>query len=327
MEIINITFEDRTSSVTQYGLKKPLVYTKAKDVTYAEGEETATFTGLVSSDPAYKAITAILAQESQTVACFGDSTNSVSDALDSITGKDFFFLVPVGLTIAELEEASTWATANGRMMYCTPAFGTSVEDLVAMKAALNSENSGVFAHKGTTDSEQVYYAASMVGLEAPKTPGSYTLAMKSPNTIPLNEYDAADETSLLAASINIHTEEYGNYICQQGTSTAGTYLDITRSKYWLKYRLKEELAQLFMSYDKIPFTSTGQTLIYNAIQTVMDVASSIDMVDSDDTVIEVPDPDDLLTNDRASRKWEGIVIEARLTGAAHSVSIKFVLSV
>lgn len=326
MEIININFEDRTAPVSQFGLKKILVYTKAKNVVYAEGDTTAAFTGLTASDPAYKAISAILAQGKQTVAVFGDDTHGVEDALNSIAGKDFFFLCPVGLTVAEYVEASTWATSNERIMKCTPLFSTSVADVAAMKASMNSESSEVYAHKGTVGGEQVYFAAAVTGLEALKDPGSYTLAMKSPNTVPLNEYAPSDETILLAAKINILTEEYGKAIVQQGTTTAGTYADVTRSKFWLKYRLKEELAQMFMGRDKVPFTVEGKVLIEDAINKVMAVADGMGMIVIEETKVDVPNPLDLLTNDRANRKWNGITIETRIAGAAHELGISFILN-
>jgi len=327
-EIIKINFEDRTTPITQAGLNKILVFTKEKAVAYMEGDEIATFSGLTSSDEAYKSISAILSQTSQTVALYGDlETLDVEASLTTVGGRDFFFIVPVGFDTAELTSISTWCASNDRMMICTPAYDTSVANIIALGTAMASENSGIFAHIGTPESAQVYLASGICGLLAPKDPGSATWALKTPNTITVNEYAPADETLLLADNINIFTEEYGRGITQDGTATNGSYLDITRAKYWLRYRLQEELALLFMNRDKVPFTVVGQTLIKNAIQKVINVADRMGILVEEKTAVLVPDPDVLLTNDKANRVWNGIEIETTVQGAVHSISLKIILSV
>jgi hypothetical protein len=326
-EIIKISFEDRTTAISQVGLNKILVFTKEKDIAYSEGDEMATFSSLVSSDEAYKSISAILAQESQTVALFGDlETLDVAGSLDTVAGRDFFFVVPVGFTTAELIAISTWCASNDRMCICTPTYDTTVANIISMAQGMATENTGVFAHRGTEAGAQVYLASGICGLMAPKDAGSATWALKTPDTIVVNEYDGADETLLLADSVNIFTEEYGRGITQQGTATNGGYLDITRAKYWLKYRLQEELALLFMNRDKVPFTAIGQGLIANAIQTVINMADTMGILVAEETTITVPSPDDLLTNDKANRKWTGIEVDATIQGSVHSVEINFILS-
>ncbi|MGL5049614.1 MAG: hypothetical protein ACRC6E_03160, partial [Fusobacteriaceae bacterium] len=104
-------------------------------------------------------------------------------------------------------------------------------------------------------------------------------------------------------------------------------LDITHGKYWLKNKLRAELSMLLMNRDKVPFTTTGRTLIMDAIDKVVRAGDAQGIIIADETEIRIPNPLDLLTNDRANRIWNGIEIETRIQGAVHTLDVKFILNV
>lgn len=327
-EIVNVTFEDRTAALTQFGLSKILVFTNESDISYQESETLDGFTGVTAGTKVYEAMQAIMAQQKQNVAVFGSSSQSDPEiAIATIAEKDYFFIVPVGWDNEDMKKIAKYGAANEKMVIFSPVLNTAVDDIATLCGDIANETTGVFAHKGDSAGKEVQFAAAIAGRMAPKAAGAATWALQTPNGVPVNRYAGADETKLLTAKANIYGEKFGVGVVQDGTATNGKYLDITRDKFWLNHRLKEELGRLFITRDKVPFTPTGQTLIYDKIQAFCGVADTMGILRLDKTTITVPDPDALLSNDRANRKWSGIEIDTTIQGAVHEVDVKFVLNV
>lgn len=329
--IININFEDRTKPLSEVGLNKILLFTDSADIEYKEGNDITTFSELSSGMEGYKALELIFAQNKQDVAVFGvDSVthSTIKDELNKIADKDFFFIVTNIKDDDSIKAIAEWATSNDRIAILTPDVAGDAQSIKTLAETINSGNVGLYAHAGSPKgSGQVYLNCGIAGLMSPKPAGSATWALKSPNLIPKVYFPLADENTLIQANVNVWADELGRGITKGGKTTDGSYIDITQGKYWLKNKLTSALALLLMNRDKLPFTDEGKTLIVSAIEEVVTAGDRQGIIVRDETTIYVPDPLELLTNDRASRKWSGITITSRIQGAVESLDVKFVLEV
>lgn len=327
-DIINITFEDRTKPLTDVGLNKILVVTKSKTFAYKEVNTVDGVSELVSSDTGYQLLEMIFAQNKQDVAVFGDtdlSNTNVAEKLNPIAQKDFFFVVSDLTSEEEIKALATWATSHDKVFIGTPDKDTTAEQTVKLAKAVNSSNVALYKHKSPT--KNVFLSAAITGYMSPKPAGSATWALKSPNLVPLEYFPLADENSMIKGNVNVWAEELGRGITKGGKTTDGSYIDITQGKYWLKNKLRAELSLLLMNRDKVPFTSEGKALILSAIEPVITAGDRQGIIIRDETTVRIPDPLELLTNERANRKWSGIEIETRIQGAVEALDVKFILNV
>ena len=327
-DIINITFEDRTKPLTEVGLNKILVLTKSKAVPYKETNDVASVSELIQSDTGYELLEMVLAQNKQDVAVFGDTTlaaATIAQLLNPIIGKDFFFIVTDLVSDEDITALAKWATSADRILIATPDKETTATQAVALANTINSSNVALYKH--LSKEKNIWLNAGITGLMSPKPAGSATWALKSPNLIPKEYFPLADENEMIKGNVNVWAEELGRGITKGGKTTDGSYIDITHGKYWLKNKLRAELSLLLMNRDKVPFTAEGKALILSAIEPVITAGDRQGIIIRDETTIRIPDPLDLLTNDRANRKWNGIEIETRIQGAVESMDVKFILNV
>lgn len=327
-DIINITFEDRTKPLTEVGLNKILVLTKSKKVPYKETNDVASVSELIQSDTGYELLEMVLAQNKQDVAVFGDTTlaaATIAQLLNPIIGKDFFFIVTDLVSDEDITALAKWATSADRILIATPDKTTTATKAVALANTINSSNVALYKH--LSKEKNIWLNAGITGLMSPKPAGSATWALKSPNLIPKEYFPLADENEMIKGNVNVWAEELGRGITKGGKTTDGSYIDITHGKYWLKNKLRAELSLLLMNRDKVPFTAEGKALILSAIEPVITAGDRQGIIIRDETTIRIPDPLDLLTNDRANRKWNGIEIETRIQGAVESMDVKFILNV
>lgn len=329
--IINVNWEDRTKPLTEVGLNKILLLTDSADIEYKEGNEISTFSELSSGMEGYKALELIFAQNKQNVAVYGVSgvtSGTIKDKLDIIANKDFFFITTNIKDDETIKAIGEWATSNNRIAILTPNVSNNAQKNKTLSEGINSGNVALYVHAGSPKGTgQVYLNCGIAGLMSPKPAGSATWALKSPNLIPKVYFSLDDEQTLIKANVNVWADELGRGITKGGKTTDGSYIDITQGKYWLKNKLTSELALLLMNRDKLPFTLEGKTLIIDAIEKVITAGDRQGIIVRDETTIFVPDPLELLTNERANRHWDGIKIETRLQGAVESISCTFILNI
>lgn len=329
-KIVNVTISDQTKAVTELGMNKILIFTNSADVDYKEVDEISA-SGLDEASTGYKLLELILAQESQDVAIFGVNAvvdSEIKNELNKIASKDFFFIVSDITSVAGITALGEWATSAEKICVASPLVTEAKANVLSLASTINSDNVGIYHHAGSPNGTgQVYLNAAITGRMAPKTVGKSQWALKSPNSIANEYFELADENEYIAGNVNVWAEELGRGLTKGGKTTSGSYLDITQGKIWLKNKLKSNLSLLFMNAEKIPYTEEGRLLIINEIQTVVNVADTQGIILADKTTITVPHPEDVLTNDRASRVWKNIVVTSQIQGAVESVYITYVLTV
>lgn len=338
-DTITIQINDQTKAVSQKGLKKIAIFSPLKNIAFMEVEETGATE--LSGSVAEKMVSMILAQNKQKITVFGKNLKAtgVTDTVESVLNAnrgDYFFLLCTSRDAADIKAVAAWAAANEKIFITSPLHTATADEVVALSVACASDNVGIFAHRGEIDSKtdlvsDAYFDAGICGLMAPKDEGTATWALKEVNGLSVNEYEMAEESKLIDAKVNIYEKELGRAVTKYGKTTAGSYIDITRTKMWLKHRMREELSMMMFNADKVPFTDVGITMIQNAINRVLQAGIRRGMLQETDgdkkvTGVEVPRYAELLKNDIANRKLNGIKITAVLAGAIETVDLNLVIT-
>lgn len=337
MQWSKITFVDGTIPLKEKTVTIPLVIDTTTDVNFIQGTKLEDFVGtppngIAVTSEAYKLLEEIYKQNQQYVCLWGAPSADLATKLPLIVNNNFFF------ALADTRDSAIMTTISGIISSANKHFlamfpianpgatppTTDADTITAAKewiANNQSEKITVFMHRGTLDTTPLPYNlhAGWVGQYAVNNVGTVTCAHQVINGCPINYYEPADQTQIESGkNMNWIQDMAGVNITKNGNTTSGTFIDVHQSKFWLQDKVDIAYAQLIVGGKKVPFTLDGKGLIFNTLTSVMNQAGNDGIVDPSSTVITVPNPLDVPTNDRANRNWTGIKIDCRLTGSAHS---------
>lgn len=162
--------------------------------------------------------------------------------------------------------------------------------------------------------------------------GTVDLDGKAIDGITLSGVDATEYGKLKENNINVALEKFGNVVVDGGNMAGGEAIDIILSEFWIKIRMEEDLAALKVNTPKIPYANEGVALLIDVANTRLQTAveRGIIAVDADGVaeyeIAYIP-VDEVPTNDRANRKYDGVSWEARLSGAIREGNINGVLTI
>ncbi len=343
--IVNIT--DQTRPLTQAGFGKPLilgdteVIDGAKDTykEYTELSGVAADYGEATNE--YKAAQAIFSQEPrpETIAILNVTRAAepipadLTDALNTLvtSDNDWYFLILTSRVSADIQAVGGWVDANGKLFGIS--MGSSDESILVaaittVAANLVSDRCFMLAHQDPTK----FPDSAWVGKMAPKEPGSATWKFKSLVGIPDGGYNTTDIAALHAGNVNTYVKKHGLLQTTDGKTTAGSYIDITRSKDWIKARMQEAVMAVLVNNEKVSYDNSGITLIVDAVKSVLKSAVTQGIIARDDDgngifTITSPKRADIPVADRASRKLPDIKWDATIAGAVHAVEIDGVVRV
>lgn len=162
-----------------------------------------------------------------------------------------------------------------------------------------------------------YYPKRLVG--DPATPGTFEGGVDDP--------DAGGE-----GATNVLINVVGTTILSNSQSTAGAgsdyqYFDIGRTEAYMVAELERALMSLRLRETRIPFMPVGRTMIkQQLVETLDPVTGGINdpLAEYD---LDVPEWDEIPTDDRANRVWPDIHIEGRLAGDTHTFGVDLTLTV
>lgn len=344
--IVNIT--DQTRPLTQAGFGKPLILGDTETITgqkdtykeYSSLDEVAN--DYDSNTDEYKAAQAIFAQEPrpEKIAIYNvtrdpatPTPTELTNALNTIiaSNNDWYFLILTSRDSADIEEVGAWVNANEKLFgICMGSSDDSVTvaNITTVAANLASDRCFILAHKDPSK----FADAAWIGKMGPKQPGSATWKFKNLNGITDAGYNTTEISNLESGNVNTYIEKFGVLQTTEGKTTSGTYIDITRSKDWLKARMEEAVMAVLINNDKIPYDDTGIILIADAIKSVLKQGVVNGVIAKDEAgnglfSISVPKRADIPTNDKANRKLPDINWTATLAGAIHQVEINGVVQV
>lgn len=343
--IVNIT--DQTRPLTQAGFGKPLilgdteVITGSKDTYKEYAELTEVAEDYSAETDEYKAAQAIFSQEPrpEKIVIYSVTRDvtpqptELTTALDDIkaTKNDWYFVILTSRVAADIEAVGGWTNANEKLFGISMGSSddsVAVAQITTVSSNLASDRCFILAHQDPSK----FADAAWIGKMGPKNPGSATWKFKNLNGIPDSGYGTSDIATLEDGNVNTYVEKFGILQTTEGKTTSGTYVDITRSKDWLKARMEEAVMFVLINNDKVPYDDTGISMVVDAVKSVLKQALTNGIIAKDEMGnglfnITAPARADIPVNDRANRILPDIKWDATIAGAIHKVKIDGVVRV
>ena len=253
---------------------------------------------------------------------------TITDALVAINtvNDQWYGLVSIDTTAADMVLASTWARANKKFLFTatTEAAALVDPDTTSLPYLLNNgSNVSNITYNATSrnGTAQGYQDLAEAVYHLVKTPGSYTPAYKTLATCTPDVLTGSQVGVLLGKQCNIFHSVSGRNVMEQGLATGAEveYTDTYIGIDWLQARIQEEVFLLLSNSPKIPYTDAGVAQIESAVASVLKTAVGNDFLA--DFVITADATADQSTSDRASRTYNGLSFTATLAGAIHYVTI------
>jgi len=342
MADVEVVISDQTKAISQAGFGLPLVFDPTSNVAYTEVTATNEIPTdeneeVVCGEIAYGMIERMLSQEPAPgkVAVYGVDLSAAGTTLKNELNKmmvehnDFYFLLLASRVQTDIEAAADWAGANEKLFITQNDITLAAADVVAMAGNIVSSRTGIFAYQGEDDP---YLDAAIVGRIAPLQPGAVTWKFKELNGVPVSQYLNAEVSTLHSANVNTYVKEMGALQTSEGKATNGSYLDIQRSKDWLKARIQENIFFLLHNAEKVPYDDSGIAQIVNKLKSVLKLAVERGVIAKDVDgngmwSISAPTRADIPTNTIANRILPDIKFTATVAGAVHNVQVNGVLKV
>lgn len=320
MNIVDVVVIDLTRPVEQKGFKKVLMVDCTQTIALETVTDTKTLSGIAATvASAYfgngGGYLTVCGQDLSATADGSEVTTLLQNALDEQHPYGVTLIMPKDKQKVILAKVKEFAETN-EMLCVTEIIGeeSEVESIVD---GLNSDRVAVFASK---EAEFTGLGAGVCGLGFPQDEGSLTWGNKVISNVKTSGYTLTDESKLMAKNINYLTNVLGYNITQFGRTLSGSNIDITRSKDWLKNRVREGLTAALVNSKKIPFTNRGLSTIGNALSQIGIQAVQQGMLDSYDVFI--PDADDIPVTDKTNRVLKNVTFTAKLSGAVETISVE-----
>lgn len=174
-----------------------------------------------------------------------------------------------------------------------------------------------------------YKIAAMVGLMAPKDPGSATWKFKEAKAISTDKYTSAQKKNVQDKKGNIVNTVAGFNIFEEGVLSSGEFIDIIIGTDWIQARIQEQVFGLFVTEDKVPYDDGGIQSIGLQVEDVLNQAvDRLILVGGEQGPrVTLPKRVDTQAADRAVRFLRNVRFSGFYAGAVHKVQIDGTLSI
>ena len=181
------------------------------------------------------------------------------------------------------------------------------------------------------EDESEYPECAIVGLQAPKDPGSTTWKFKTVSGVIPSNLSTTNSIVLkgtkydFGKGYNTYEPTGGRTIFAEGRVVNSEYIDIIRGADWLEARMRERIFITLVNSEKIPYTSTGFAIIEGRMREVLNEGIEVGLLGS--YKVTVPNPRNRDPNDRANRVATGFEFRGVLQGAVHAIEIAGTLEI
>lgn len=325
---VEVIVTRETQPLTQAGFGMPLILATYAAVPYAEYTSIADVAeDYPETTAAYKIAARVLGQSPRPsrIAMVGveyvDDPTTLTTALNDLVqmNNDWYFLLCDQQEDAVITVLSGWVDTQKKLYFAST-------DNLNLAAALESENTVIMYHDDPTQ----YPAEGWVGRCAPELPGSITWKFKTINGVSAANIKAGELAQLHDDGGNSYVRKLGVLQTSEGLVTSGEYIDVIRSQHFIEARLVEEVMRLFINSGKVPYDNSGIAMVVAACESVMKQATTQGIIALDDDgngqwSVTAPRREEIPAGDIASRRLNGVIIEAVLAGAIHSATIRVTL--
>jgi hypothetical protein len=335
-EIIDIVISRDTTPITRAGFGTPLIIGESDGLGVARVKTYSGIEGVAEdfdvTDDEYIAALAIFSQEevpSRIKIGRKEYEETWTEAIQEVrdVDDDWYCLITSTRVEADiLEIAGVVEALSPAKIYlaasddATILDGQDDQDVGSLLQALDYDRSALFYHSNAANT---FPEAAWAGKMLPKDPGSATWKFKRLTGVTADTFTATQRDALYAKNVNFYQQMAGVAVTFNGRMVGGEFIDVIRGVDWLEQRIAEDIGQLMISVDKIPFTNHGISQIEAVIRGRLEDAVGQSVLTNDPQyIVTVPKRDEVSFDDRANRRLTGITFEATLSGAVHRVRIR-----
>lgn len=347
-DIIEINISRETRGVSRAGFGTPLFIGETVGVlsttdrirTYSSAE--AVLEDFADTDPEYTAAQRFFGQQIQPTFIkigFRDADaatpETITEAYTAIKAADddFYFVT------AQTREAVDVEALAGTVETESRIFGTSTSSALALDAADTTDIGSVLQALNYAktfviyaEDETQFPECAIIGLQAPKDPGSTTWKFKTVTGVNASNLTTTQSLTLKGSKFdygkgyNTIEPTGGRDIFAEGRMVNSEFIDIIRFSHWLEARMRERIYLTLVNSEKIPFTNAGFAIIEGRMREVLNNGVAVGGILPNYEVV-VPNARTLDPNERANRVASGFSFRATLQGAVHYVSISGTLQI
>ncbi len=264
----------------------------------------------------------------------------IASELDAVLTRDgsFFWVHTLYNSAAYVEAVATWVQSNQK------AYIVDTNDTDAIQLGIgDSPTDPQFTLFGLGYTRVMYcyhhrpaamFSAGMMGLLAPKNPGTWNSKWKQVIGAEASHLDPNQRANLIARRANYYTEDIpGRPYFREGTVANGTYafIDVQISLDWVGDDLRKALAGKFLSVDSIGFSDEDFAILISAgkgtIKRATSDAYKIMAPGDPDNPLDpepsftVPRVADIDPSIRALREIPDAQLTFRLRGGANTIAV------
>ena len=171
-----------------------------------------------------------------------------------------------------------------------------------------------------SDDQENFPEAALMAEVLPRTPGSYTAAYKPLTGNLPSKLSGTQETNLKNQNANFYATVAGtNVLLGEGKVCGGEYFDIMHFVDWLQVNSQADLFETLVNSDKIPYTNNGIAILEGKLRARL--KEGVENGGLNDFAVEALKRDEVPTNDRAQRKYNGLSFTGGLAGAIHFANV------
>jgi hypothetical protein len=251
------------------------------------------------------------------------------------THDDWYYLVPVAATDAQLTAMAAWAAATVLTEQQLEAGVKEAEKLLVAQtanAALTIASAQtVLCHNSATDT--TYMHAAWVGRMAGYYPKLRTWKWTELLGITPTGLDATALDTLLGKSINTYVHNHGRNYMRDGMTADGEFIDVVIARWQIKQAIRKAVVDLLVDAgeDGIPYDDGGFGQIASVIISAITASAENNIVLKVDGkpqfTITIPRRENATEQQIANRLMPDISWSATLRGGVHGVRVNGKLSI
>ncbi len=166
--------------------------------------------------------------------------------------------------------------------------------------------------------------AGVLGRMIPTAPGSNNWAGKTivgitPDTPSDGELTNAKITKIQSLNGNFYTKLGNKSVTFNGKMASGEWIDTIYGLDWLEHTMQQDVADVWTTLPKIPYTNDGIAIIQTAMMKSLELAIERNVILT--YKITTPDARKVAFSDKATRVLNGVKFEAILVGAINQIKI------
>lgn len=243
-----------------------------------------------------------------------------------VADSDWYGLALDSNGAAEIVAAAAWAETAKKLFFAQTSDPGHLSTGSVTVVGYTIKNLGYLytdlVWRGKIATDDSWAAAAWIGHEFPKSPGTSTFAHKTLAGQYTDSLTDSQRQAIEGYNANHYTLMADAGITWSGKVASGEWIDVVRSLDYARVELQYDLAELFLSVDKIPFTDAGIGQIVTIVRAWGNrmIAEGI-FADDTTFVVSAPRASAVSTANRQARRLPDVTFSGRLAGAIHSTTV------